>query len=416
VTRAILAGIGLIAACAGIARLANLVESTTSFLLLFGVAFVCYAAAGWSLGSVRGGGPVTVVVAIGIMARFVLLPTSPSLSTDVYRYVWDARVAHAGINPYAYAPVDKALEPLRDTELFPRLNHPTWRTIYPPGAEAFFRIVYAASPDSVLAMKLAVALAELVGLSMIVGLLRSADGWPWRVLIYAWNPLLLVEVWGMGHLDGVLVPIVVGAMWAVIRGRHGLAGALLGVGVLFKLYPAALVSLLPIGAWPTALATFASVIALGYAPGLAAGIGVLGSLPRYLREEYFNPGLVRGVIDVPLVTMAAAAAWMMVVGAVRRGAPLAERAVCLLGGLLLLSPNIFPWYLIWLVPFLAFTASLPWIAFTGTVVFAYAFFLRQPWAVPAWARALEFAPLVLGGLCWLITRLSAPRRLPERAT
>ena len=57
----------------------------------------------------------------------------------------------------------------------------------------------------------------------------------------------------------------------------------------------------------------------------------------------------------------------------------------------MLGANIFPWYAAWLVPFLAVVPSAPWIAVTGTVAFAHAFFLGQPWAVPWWARAIEFA-------------------------
>ncbi len=413
--RATVAGGGLVAACAMIAWLPNLVESPTLFLVLFCVAFLCYAAAGWRLPAASGAGPVTVVVAVGVIARLVLLPASPTLSTDAYRYVWDARVAHAGMSPFAYAPSDRELEPLRDAELFPRLNHATWRTIYPPGAQIFFQMVYRVRPDSVRAMKLAIGLAELVGLVTVVGLL-SAGGRPLsHALIYAWNPLVLLEVWGMGHLDGVVVPLVVGGMWAAVRGRHGLAGALFGVGALFKLYPAALLVLLPVAAWPTALAAFAVVMVLGYAPSLATGTALLGSLPRYLKEEYFNPGLVRSVVDVPGLTMGAVAAWMIAAGARRRDAPLPGRAVPLIGGLLLVSPNIFPWYAVWLVPFLAWAPSLPWLAFTGTVAFAYAFFLQHPWGVPGWARGLEFAPLGLGALWWLVTRRAAPR-WRERST
>ena len=147
----------------------------------------------------------------------------------------------------------------------------------------------------------------------------------------------------------------------------------------------------------------------GYVPGLLAGTPVLGSLPRYVAEEYFNPGLLRSVVDAPAMAIASAAVWVMAVSAVRRATPLPTRAVALIGGLLLLSPNLFPWYVVWLVPFLAWAPSVPWIAFTGTVVFAYSFFLQQPWAVPGWARALQFAPLVLGGLWWLAMRFPALR-------
>lgn len=96
-------------------------------------------------------------------------------------------------------------------------------------------------------------------------------------------------------------------------------------------------------------------------------------------------------------------------------APLPSRAVPLIGGLLLLSPNLFPWYVVWLVPFLAWSLSVPWIAFTGTVVLAYTFFLQQPWAIPGWARAIEFAPLGLGAAWWLVARLPVGR-WQERST
>ena len=93
----------------------------------------------------------------------------------------------------------------------------------------------------------------------------------------------------------------------------------------------------------------------------------------------------------------------------RRKAPLPVRAIPLIGGLLVLSRNIFPWYAVWLLPFLAYAPSIPWILFTGTVAFAYTFFLSQPWAVPGWARALELSPLALGGLWWLAGRLPVAR-------
>ena len=414
-TGAAVAGLGLIAACAAIARLSNLVESAAAFLVWFSVAFLCYALASWRLAAARGPRALALVIVVGVIARLTLVSAAPTLSTDAYRYVWDARVAHAGISPYAFAPADRELERLRDAEIFPRLNHPTWRTLYPPATQAFFQTVYRLKPDSVLAMKLAVALLELVGVATVLGLLRAAGRPLSHAVIYVWNPLVLVEVWGTGHIDGILVPLVAGAMWAIVRSRYAAAGALLGVGTLFKLYPAALLGLLPVAAWPAAAASLAGVVLLGYAPGLVTGTAVLGSLPRYLTEEYFNPGLVRSVVDVPIVTAAAAAAWLTALAVVRRPTPLGERAVLLVGGLLVLAPNIFPWYAVSLATVLAWAPSLPWIAFTGTVMFAYTFFLQDPWQIPGWARTVEFTPLALAAGWWLVTRLSTPG-WRERAT
>jgi hypothetical protein len=49
--------------------------------------------------------------------------------------------------------------------------------------------------------------------------------------------------------------------------------------------------------------------------------------------------------------------------------------------------------------------SVPWIAFTGTVMLAYTFFLGNPWAIPGWARILEFAPLAVGAARGLFRHL-----------
>lgn len=410
----VLAGLGLIGACVAIGREPNLVQAPGRFLVLFSLAFLCYAVAIGVLPSGTGSRAALIIIVVGVIARLALLPALPTLSTDAYRYVWDARVAHAGISVYAYPPRAAALEPLRDTEVFPRLNHPTWRTIYPPGAEAFFQLVYRIRPDSVRAMKLAVGLLELVGVATVFGLLHAGGRPLSNAIVYAWNPLVIVEVWGMGHVDGIVVPAVASAAWMAVRGKHVAAGALLGAGALVKLYPAALLLLLPLAAWPAAVSGFMAVVLVGYAPAVLAGTAVLGSLPRYLVEEYFNIGIVRSLVPSPAVTIAAAALWAVTAAAIRRAVALPARAVALIGGLVLVSPSVFPWYVIWLVPFLAWSPSVPWIAFTGTVAFAYAFFMRDPWAVPAWARVTEFTPLAAGIASWAVGRVVARVRA-ERA-
>ena len=395
------AGLGLVGSCVAIARVPNLAWAPRTFLLLFGVAFACYGLGAWRLCELRGRGPLLVVLVIAAASRVALLPATPTLSTDAYRYVWDARVAGAGISPYAYPPDAPELVPLRDEAVYPRLNHRSWRTIYPPAAQALFRFVYALAADSVLAMKMALGLLELAGLAALLGLLRALGAPPSRAVIYAWNPLVLVETWGSAHLDAAVVPLVVGAAWAATRHRRALAAVLLGAGTLVKLYPAALLPLLLGPGSLPAVGAFAAVVAGGYVLPAISGLEVVGSLPRYLTQEHFNPGLIRSVIDAPWVTVGALALWVMAASAWRRRAPLAERAIPLIGGSVLLSPNVFPWYAVWLVPFLAVMPSLPWLAFTGTVALAYAFFLQTPWAIPWWARALEFLPLAIGAAAWL---------------
>jgi len=99
------AGVGLIGCCAVIARVPNLTTAPRLFLLLFFLAFACYAAGIWWLHASDGWRATTVMLAVGIIARFVLAPALPTLSTYAYRYVCDARVAHGGISPYTYSPM-----------------------------------------------------------------------------------------------------------------------------------------------------------------------------------------------------------------------------------------------------------------------------------------------------------------------
>jgi len=389
-------GVGLVGVCLALARIENLVEAPRAFLVLYGAAFVCYGGALWVLGRLPGRRALLIVLIVAALGRAALLLAPPTLSTDAYRYVWDARVASAGISPYAAPPSAPELAPLRDGTIYPRLNHPTWRTVYPPGAQLFFRAVYALAPDSVLAMKAALALAELATLAVLASLLRAL-GVPFvRLAVYAWNPLVMTEIWGSGHLDALAMLAAVAALRFAVAGRASLAAALLALGTLVKLYPAALLPLLLDGAALGPLVVFGAVILVGYAPFAHLGIGALGSLSQYLSTELFNPGLVRTFIDVPIVTLAVLGALVAFVALGRRGAPLIDRAFIVIGGGIVLSPNVFPWYVVWLVPFLAIRPSVPWIAFTGTVGLAYTFFLREPWAIPAWARAGEFLPLALG--------------------
>lgn len=374
----------------------NLVEAPRAFLLLFVVMFGAYVAVLVELPRLGQGITLTVLLAVAVVARLAWLPAPPTLSTDAYRYVWDARVAQSGINPYAYAAAAPEVAHLRDGTIYPRLNHPTWRTIYPPGAQTFFRGVYAVAPDSVWAIKIALGAVELLGLALLVALLRALELPRQRIVVYAWNPLVLVEVWGSAHLDALVVTGVIGVALAAVTHRGTAAGALLGLAALVKLYPAILLPWLVRVAGVRTLIAFALVVALGYAPALNSGLLALGSLPRYLDQEYFNPGLVRSLVDSPIVSAVALAGWVGWVVSRRRRATFAEGALALMGGAVVVSPNVFPWYALWIVPFLAIRPAFMWIAFTGTVAFAYAFFLYQPWAVPLWARLIEVSPLALG--------------------
>jgi hypothetical protein len=286
---------------------------------------------------------------------------------------------------------------LRDAAIYPKLNHPTWHTVYPPVAQAFFRAVYRLAPDSVLAMKLALGVGELLALAALCLLLRTLDVPLGRLAIYAWNPLLLVEIWGSGHLDALVLAAVTAAALASARRRDGIAAILLGLGTLVKLYPAVLLLVLPGRRRASVHALFGAVIVSGTIAAGGLGQWPVAPIGRYVADEYFNPGLVRTLVNEPLLALGTTAAWVVAVAVRAGGRGLAMQAAPMVAGFVVLGANVFPWYVVWLVPFLAVTPSVPLIALTGTVGFAYSFFLSEPWAIPPWARLVEVAPLAIAG-------------------
>ncbi len=231
----------------------------------------------------------------GLAARLLLLAAPPVMSTDLYRYVWDGKVQAAGINPYLYIPADPALTALRDHRtgpdaIFVNINRPeTAPTIYPPAAQMLFAGIGLLAPSIWTVKAVMTALDLLAGLAAW-RLLRAAGRPDATVLVWAWNPLLIWEFAGAGHIDAAAVAASGLALLLAVRRRPGAAGAALGVAVLCKLLPAALAPAIwrPRG-WRAPVAAIL-VIAAGYACYASAGWRVFGYLPGYAKEEGLEAG------------------------------------------------------------------------------------------------------------------------------
>src|ERR1041385_1101063 len=56
-----------------------------------------------------------LILLFALLFPLTLLPTTPSLSDDIYRYSWEGRAQRAGISPYEYPPSAPELVFLRDS-------------------------------------------------------------------------------------------------------------------------------------------------------------------------------------------------------------------------------------------------------------------------------------------------------------
>lgn len=346
-----------------------------------------------------------ILAATFLFYAVVVLP-DPYLSSDVYRYAWDGVVQHAHISPYRYVPGDPALKFLRapNQDLFDNINRRDYaHTIYPPGAQILFFLITFINA-SVTGMKCAMILFAGLTLYGLLLLFRDLGIRRERILIYAWCPLLVWEIGSSGHLDSVAMAFIVLAILARVRGREILTGIFLAVAVLTKLYPIVLLpTLFRRGRYRMPVALIA-VIVLSYACYLSVGLQVFGFLSGYAQEEGLNsgerfflleqahhlPGLgglplwvylgFCGIVAVVIlgwcwrVCMNPRAASLLNIQRVfelpARAAFIAPAAVLSFAMMLLFSPH-YPWYVAWLLPFLALMPSLSLFAYTGGVFYMF---------------------------------------------
>jgi len=194
--------------------------------------------------------PLRGAIVAAVLLRLVFLPVTPSLSDDVYRYLWDGQVQSAGASPYLYAPADPRLDEVQaagPAGLRPLVNHPRLRTVYPPLAQALFRGVTrtagAAGVGSVrggvLLWKLVVGAADLLT-AAAVWWLADARRRRQATVLYLLCPAVILQTWESAHLEVVAVGLTVAAAALLVRGRDWQAGVALGLAAAFKLTPAGL--------------------------------------------------------------------------------------------------------------------------------------------------------------------------------
>jgi hypothetical protein len=329
-----------------------------------------------------------LIILVGAAAmRLALLFSEPTLSSDIYRYIWDGRVQAAGINPYAHVPAASELAPLRDPDIWPHINRADYAvTIYPPIAQFVFFAVTRFG-ESLVAMKLGLLLFEAVSVAAIVALLRRLDIPVTHVAAYVWHPLPVWEIAGNGHVDAAMLAFLLVGLLAYLHGRTLTAGVLVTFAALIK--PLALLALPVLWRpwnWRLPLCVVA-IIAAVYVPYLSVGSGVFSFVPGYVQEEGLASGsgfkllwlvqLATGPLRFGTVAYLAASALTLSALALAvgfrsdRSAHASMRATSwmLIAFLVLVSPN-YPWYFLVLVPFLALSPSATaWVLTSACVLF-----------------------------------------------
>ncbi|MEM6553870.1 MAG: hypothetical protein AAF750_17275 [Planctomycetota bacterium] len=393
---------------------------------------------GWRLPKA---GAVWVILGVALAARVaavVLLP--PTLSDDVWRYVFDGRTLAGGGNPYAASPAEVMAAREARGQAVPGwwswINNPELVTIYQPTSQWVFAGLWAVSGGdhggdgfTAAGFRLGFVGFDLLIVAWLLVQLRAWGRSLWWAVLYAWHPLAVIETAWSGHQDAIGIAALVGSLVLAGRihpseGRGGWiaaagAGALLGLAAGVK--PIVLPVALPLAWW------------VGRAPGGAGGWGRVGvaalSCVAALACLYVLFLMMEGGMGRMLETSRTFVDHWRFNGAIhpwvesalaRGGVEDAKRAADLvMGGLLLavlllatwwcrgegglwrasavyffamvlLSSTAHPWYLLWALAVLpaAWASGVPGIlGGRGVVVAIWIASLTLPWSYVAWLNA-----------------------------
>ena len=327
--------------------------------------------------------------------EFLRLP--PGADDDIHRYVWDGRLQRLGYNPYLVVPSDPAVQGLHTPETR-NLNNPDLPSPYPAGAQLFFRAVTAIQ-ESTFALKVAFVVCEFAIVFVLLDVLRCSRQGAHLVLAFAWNPLLAIEVAGSGHIDIVGALLLVVSAAALVRRWRATAAVALGLAIAVKFLPIVLLPLYWKRVRIRDAALAAAVVGLLYVPFLNHGRIPIGSLGTYVQSFRFN-GPVFAALDqvAPPQLLAGLAVLVGLVTAtwLRREAPRQwspDAFAWPMAASLLCAPVVFPWYLLWLLPFLTSASTLLIIVWTVSIIPTYVVWHLRALGRP-WGRFLA------GSCCW----------------
>jgi len=392
-----------------------------SFFIPLAVAGVAYLLAIRELFSTPEFPKRVIVFGLALAAvwHLLFLRMPPGSDDDIHRYVWDGRVQRLGYNPYIVVPSDPAVASLHTSETR-TLNNPEVPSPYPAGAQLFFRAVTSIH-ESIFALKVAFVVCDLAIVFVLLDVLRcTRQGQHW-VLAYAWHPLLAIEVAGSGHVDIVGALLLLVSAAALLRRWRAVAALSFGLSVSVKFLPIVLLPLYWRRVRMRDAALAVVVVGLLYVPFFNHGRIPIGSLGTYVQRFRFNdpvfatlervaaPQLVAGVaVLVGFLT----AIWMR-----RKAVAWSSDAFAWpMAASLLCAPVVYPWYLLWLLPFIRSTSTVPIIIWTLSIIPTYyVWHLRtvgRPWLVPDWIMMLEYGSVAVAAAIIAlrgITRSAAPQ-------
>ncbi|MFZ1516040.1 MAG: hypothetical protein WAT21_11610 [Saprospiraceae bacterium] len=188
---------------------------------------------------------VYFLLKIGIVLRLLAVFAFPHLSDDVYRYWWDGTLLSNGINPFSFTPAEilnSTISPdLRQSlaQVFPNLNSPEYRTVYPGFSQLLFYLGVLISGKNLYLFSIALKLFFLIGdillLYVVHNLTRKLNLPLSLSVIYFLNPLVITELSGNLHFELWLILFFGWSVLYFLENKYLKSGIFLGLSIISKI-------------------------------------------------------------------------------------------------------------------------------------------------------------------------------------
>jgi alpha-1,6-mannosyltransferase len=396
-------------------------EEFGQLLLLFSIGFLIslvfyfkFEAWGFSFGW---------LLLAALCLRLLFLFSIPQMSDDYFRYFFDGHLIANGINPYFFTP-DIALEMLpsdrRDLgeELFTGMNSKNYYTIYPPIHQAIFYLTAVGAKsvtESVVRLRLILMLFDLANIFLLRRLLRNYGMGSGTVVLYAFSPLVILELVGNLHFEGIVLTCLLVTVVSIQKTQIGRAAFSFACAIGLKLVPLILAPLWAFNLEKRKLIRFISLAVLALAVFFSPFLNVmvldnfLESFQLFQRKFEFNASvyyLVREVAMwfvpynpikyvVPALGMISLGLILLISTGGREKHPghLPSKMVWIYMVYLLFQPVVHPWYIIPVFGLGIVAREWTPIIWSGLVIFSYSAYQTSPVQEQSAFLWLQYGPL-----------------------
>lgn len=342
---------------------------------------------------------------ISLIAKLILIFFSePILEDDYNRYLWDGAVTAKGINPFLYSPQESSINQIEDEEIkstllelkneagsyFDNINHPHLRTIYPVMSQLSFAAAYLIDSFSLITWRFVLLVFDLITLGLLLLILSFLGKRIELSIIYWLNPIILHEFFNASHMDLLVLPPILIAVYFFMKNKEYFSTSFLAIAAGFKIFPIVLIPLFFRNFLPNfkklLFHSFLFIILMlilfypVYTSPLDKSFGLVKYSISWTNNEalyniikevvyFLHNNLLSGlncrscITRYAIIFIFSAIVLVFSRKQIQDSSDLLKRITIVLAFMYFLSPTQFPWYFAWIIPFLVFEHKYSLLAY-----------------------------------------------------